>query len=219
MNRKIIIIVGSSVGFLVIVLSFWIIFSSSTRQRGINNEKIKIAEENKDINVEYDSDLEPSVEITGVTGTDNENSKEETIKKEDKEEIAEEKESINLEIMAIAFTERFGSYSNQSGYRNIKNLQPFMSKAMLTWSEKFIEDNVNSSEDYYNAYYGITTKAISKKVLDFDKKRGKMSILVKTLRRENTGTKSKARRFYQDIKVEIINEDGDWKVNGAHWKS
>jgi len=123
----------------------------------------------------------------------------------------------NLKTMAIAFAERFGSYSNHSNYDNIVDLKIFMSAQMQTWADNFIKESRVKSV-YSAIYYGLTTKALQAITRSYDESAGVAEILVKTQRRESTGTKSNARSFQQDIIISLVKEKGAWKINGASWQ-
>lgn len=130
-----------------------------------------------------------------------------------KEDVTEE----DLKRMAGSFAERFGSYSNQSDYGNIRDLELFMSDNMKRWAEKFIADSI-AQQNKTDIYYGITTRAVSKTVQQFDENGGSAKILVRTQRRESTGTTANAINFYQDVLVSFVKEKGAWKVDSAYWQ-
>lgn len=130
-----------------------------------------------------------------------------------KEEMTQE----DLKRMAGSFAERFGSYSNQSDYGNIRDLKLFMSSNMKEWADKYIQESIakNTNSDIY---YGITTKAVSKTVQLFDEDGGRSEVLVKTQRRESTGSTANAVNFYQNIIVSFVKEKSVWKVDSAYWQ-
>ncbi len=117
---------------------------------------------------------------------------------------------------ASVFVERFGSYSNQSGFDNLLGLQIFMSKDMIKWSDDYVD---NLKEEAYNGlYYGIITKAVSQKMVKYDDDIGEAIVLVETRRREATMTiDNTADAFSQDILVSFIKEKGAWKVDKVNW--
>ncbi len=121
----------------------------------------------------------------------------------------------DLSKMASSFAERFGSYSNHSNFSNILDLQIFMTEKMKNWAEKQIKE---AEEGYKDIYYGITTKAISTEVQEFDENNGKATILVTTQRKESTGNMSNSSVYYQDILITYIKEKGVWKVDSAYWQ-
>ncbi|MDD5043523.1 MAG: hypothetical protein PHD51_02525 [Patescibacteria group bacterium] len=132
--------------------------------------------------------------------------------------VEEERPDVsNLVKLASAFAERFGSYSNQSDFNNIRDLQIFMTDSMEEWSESFIEDSRVKSGDS-SIYYGITTKALKAELSEYDEAGGTAEILVKTQRREAMGDTGNAKIYYQDILIKLKKEGDIWKINGAWWQ-
>ena len=122
----------------------------------------------------------------------------------------------DLERIAASFAERFGSYSNQSNFRNLTDLKIYMSARMKSWVNNYVK-TARVKDSATDIYYGITTKAMTQEVKSFDDDLGEAEILVKTQRREAVGTTANASTFYQDILVNFIKEKGMWKVNNAYW--
>lgn len=134
----------------------------------------------------------------------------------------------DLARMASAFAERFGSFSNQSDYGNIRDLQIFMTDKMKSWSENYISE-ARASRGDTSIYYGIVTKSILSQAKQFDSDIGQAEILVKTQRRESTGplrpSSSEARvsgnsaAFYQDIIINYLKEGSVWRVDAVYWQA
>lgn len=123
----------------------------------------------------------------------------------------------DLVRMASAFAERFGSFSNQSDYGNVRDLQIFMTSAMKIWAENYITD-ARARKTQTTIYYGIVTKAISSVTKQFDADAGLAEILVKTQRRESAGMAGNSATFYQDIIIKYVREQGVWRVDGIYWQ-
>ncbi len=124
---------------------------------------------------------------------------------------------IDLERMAKSFAERFGSFSNQSNYANIRDLKLFMSDKMEKWADAYVEKN-KKSDAANQVYYGLTTKSVSAKAEKFDEAAGQASVVVDTRRREAIGTTNNSSRLYnQSIRVSFVKENGAWKVDSAFW--
>ncbi len=123
----------------------------------------------------------------------------------------------NLKKIAINFTERFGSFSNQNQFENILDLEVFMSEKMKIWAKNYIAEsqakNTNTS-----VYYGITTKAIRADTKSLDEKGGQAELLVATQRWEAKETRTNIRVFYQTISIKFVFENKAWKVDSATWK-
>ncbi len=120
--------------------------------------------------------------------------------------------------MAASFAERFGSYSNQSNFTNIKDLQFFMSSKMQKWSDDYIA-KYSKNRPVSDIYFGISTKAMSYSMTDFDEDGGMAEALVRTIRRESTGTTNNVSSFFQDVSVNFVKEKDVWKVDSATWHS
>jgi len=123
----------------------------------------------------------------------------------------------DLARMASAFAERFGSFSNQSDYGNIRDLQIFMTSTMKNWADNYIND-ARSRKTQTTIYYGIVTKAISSEVKNFDSDTGQAEILVKTQRRESAGITGNSKTFYQDIIIKYAREQNVWLLDGIYWQ-
>jgi hypothetical protein len=125
--------------------------------------------------------------------------------------------SADLERIAKSFAERFGSFSNQSNFSNITDLEIFMSQKMKSWSDNYIKKNqkANVADE---VYYGLTTKAVSAKTESFDEGAGTAKIIVSTRRREAMGTTNNASKLYnQDVAISFVKEAQVWKVDSAIW--
>jgi hypothetical protein len=92
-----------------------------------------------------------------------------------------------------------------------------MSSKMRDWADNYIQEAISQNVDS-SIYYGVTTKAVSKEVREFNDALGKAEILVKTQRREAMGTTSNVTSFQQDILISFIKTKGVWKVDSAIWQ-
>ncbi len=124
----------------------------------------------------------------------------------------------DLVRMASAFAERFGSFSNQSDFGNIRDLQIFETQAMKDWSQNYISQTKAGQSDT-SIYYGIVTKSILSQARQFDASAGQAEVLVKTQRRESAGASGDSKVFYQDIIIKYRLEGGVWRVDSADWQS
>lgn len=119
--------------------------------------------------------------------------------------------------MAMAFSERLGSYSNQSNYGNFTDLKIFMTDEMKSWADKYVQNLKNNSKTSAS-YYGIISKALTNEVIKFDDKKGIAEILVTTKRKENYNDVNKNKSYIQKIKIYLVREDGGWLVDKAYWQ-
>ena len=129
-----------------------------------------------------------------------------------------EVQADDLLRLAAAFAERFGSFSNQSDYGNLRDLRIFMTDNLKTWAENYI-NNARLKKGDASIYYGIVTKAVLSEVKQFDSDLGQAEILVKTQRRESAGVTGNSTTFYQDIIIKYRLEGSVWRVDGAYWQN
>ena len=120
--------------------------------------------------------------------------------------------------MSSSFSERFGSYSNQSDYSNLSHLMIFMSEKMKKWAEDFIEKS-RIEKGPTDIYYGITTRAVKAEMVKYDEDSGLAEVLVNTRRKEaNISSDNQSNSFSQDVSINFIKENGVWKVDSARWQ-
>ncbi len=125
-------------------------------------------------------------------------------------------EQAELRRLAMAFAERFGSFSNSSDFENITDLEVFMSDAMVAWAEKFVAD-ARAGRVVSPVYFGTTTRSISAEVVAFNSSAGTAEIKVTTQRQELTGTSSGGNVYYQVLDLKFLKKAAVWKVDSANW--
>ena len=130
--------------------------------------------------------------------------------------ISPEKEKIqkktNIANLAASFSERFGSYSNQSDYANVEDLKLLMTPKMRSWADKYVAEG-RSKMKKGEPYFGVTTKALSTKIIS--ESDDKAEVLVSTQRTEKRDEEENV--YYQKITLKLIKEGGMWKVDSAEW--
>jgi hypothetical protein len=119
--------------------------------------------------------------------------------------------------LAGSAVERYGTYSNQAGYENIKDLSAFMSRAFLERSRQTIEQAQAAGADT-SLYYGMTTEAAVINTTSFDSGAGSGLFRVQAQRHEFIGSPDNARPFQQEAVVRMVKEGGIWKVDAIVWE-
>lgn len=141
----------------------------------------------------------------------------ETPQKEEAFPFSEHEEQLiaesNLQTLATSFVERFGSFSSQSDFTNIKDVYPLVTEVYQKELEDLVEKSVPPAE-----YYGVTTRVLSIKIQMQDEQTGVATLLVSTQKEEAVGSVQNVRVRYQDIILHYVKEGGVWKVNAAAWQ-
>jgi hypothetical protein len=135
-------------------------------------------------------------------------------------DLSKEKEhktnQADVAKLAESFSERLGSFSNYSNYSNFSDLNIFMTDNMKDWADNYVKElraNVKNGEEYY----GITTVALTSKVVEYNETAGTAKILVSTQRRESTGQANEGAAYNQDIELTLQRINGAWLVDKAYW--
>lgn len=118
--------------------------------------------------------------------------------------------------LARSFAERFGSFSNQSNFENIRELTSLMTPLMRLTSDRLVAD-ARAKTTPNAPYYGITTRALASRVTAMDDGTGVADIVVSTQRRE-VKDRATPRVFYQDLALTLKRVEGEWRVERAEWK-
>lgn len=209
-NNKTLISVIALVVLLLLGLSLFFFFYNSEENK--NNSQDVVEQEEKETKVDSSNripvDQEEGEEEDVPTPTNTSSVEAELDEQEDFGRV-------DLKNMASSFAERFGSYSNHSNFANIKDLKIFMTENMKEWAEGFVQEQ---SQEDSGEYSGITTKAISTDILNFNKEGGEAEVVVTTRRRESKGSRSDSTTYTQDLTLEFVKQNNSWKVGGAYWE-
>ncbi len=119
--------------------------------------------------------------------------------------------------MANAFAARLGSYSNYSNYSNFSDLEIFMTQNMRDWAKGYVAELKAAVKDG-DAYYGITTTAITGKATEYNEKAGTAKIVVTTQRQESMGQDNSENSYNQSVEITLKKINGDWLVDKAYWQ-
>ncbi len=122
----------------------------------------------------------------------------------------------DLGKVAMSLAERFGSFSNQSNYGNFTDLKILMTDNMRKWVDEYVIE-LKKKPQNSNVYYGVTTQAMTYKIIKFDDKSSEAEILVSTRRSESTEEINGGTAFNQDLRVVFLKVEGEWLFDAAYW--
>ena len=133
-----------------------------------------------------------------------------------KKEITEaEKTASAIKPVAIAFVERFGTFTNHSGFVSLKELSPILTNEMVTWVKDIYIPKLEKERDPSGFFYRVTAKAPVVLILEETDTTAK--IKVTSQRNESIGD-NEPTEFLQDIELEMVKINKEWLVNAAFWK-
>ncbi len=129
------------------------------------------------------------------------------------EEQEERTETASLTSVVKIFTERYGSYSNESNFANLTDVLPLMSETFAASTQNFVETATPPEE-----YYDVTTRFVSMNIDGLDEESGVAKVAVVTQREEATGGPQNVAVKFQDLRLTLVQEAGVWKVDLAVWQ-
>lgn len=131
--------------------------------------------------------------------------------------VRREPTEADVRRLAASVVERYGSYSNQAGYRNLRDLEVFMSRSMQERTAEQVRQLLAANADT-SLYYGITTKSVVSETMMYEPFAGRAQFRIETQREEATGSANNVRSFRQTAVVDMALESGAWKVDAIRWE-
>ncbi len=120
----------------------------------------------------------------------------------------------NLLSSVRYFVERWGTYSNQSDFQNVRDLRPIMTEDFFdeVYKNYKPKSEVELSKQDYEGY---ETKVVS---IDLENQTdAEATVLVTTNRRHLVGSDS-VETYPQKIRITLVKQAGVWRVATAIWQ-
>ncbi|MEK7680965.1 MAG: hypothetical protein AAB348_02895 [Patescibacteria group bacterium] len=126
-----------------------------------------------------------------------------------KSATALENEQNGVKQLAKIFVERYGTYSTENNYQNIKDLEGLSTDALWKSINSIISKTRTSTE-----FMGVTTRVITTELSKWEK--NSAVVALKALRAEEK--QAGALNKYLDYTVSLIKNGQDWLVDKISWK-
>lgn len=110
------------------------------------------------------------------------------------------------------FAERYGSFSSDNNYQNLKEVKVFASAKM----SKEIDRQI-ASGSVGGDFYGVTSKVLTTKILSLNEASGDAEVSL-TLQRSEERQGQGSKVYYQDLKLNLISSGANWLVDSAAWQ-
>lgn len=128
------------------------------------------------------------------------------------ENIEKRQKTASINSLSKTFVERYGSYSNEANFENLKDVILMMAPEFAEYTQNIIDTSKSPDE-----YYGITTRVITVNVEELDEVAGSAVVVLNTQREESKVSVSNTSVWYQKIRIEFLKMSGVWKVVSASW--
>ena len=117
--------------------------------------------------------------------------------------------------LAELFAERYGSFSNQGSYQNLRDLLPVMTDRLQASTRVTLASATTTPSTVYT---GTTSLKLKTEVREYDENAGTATIAV-TLKQDKLGVGTTAVTSYRSLKMTLKKIGQDWKVDTAEWES
>ncbi|OGL95779.1 hypothetical protein A2348_00080 [Candidatus Uhrbacteria bacterium RIFOXYB12_FULL_58_10] len=128
------------------------------------------------------------------------------------EEQVSRNQTASIQSASKTFAERYGSYSNEANFANLRDVIPLMNASFARETLAFV-DAATAPVDYY----AVTTRVISVSVDAVDEATGTATVTVTTQREEAKGSVQNVSVRYADLRLTFVTENGSWKVSSVSW--
>ena len=126
-----------------------------------------------------------------------------------------EKQASSVKNVALAFAERFGTFTNESNYQSFNDLMPVLTATAQSWLKNTYVPSLVKEHDPRGFFYRIITDARTADILE--QKDNSVKIKIATQREETKGD-AEAQSFIQNIVLDLVNENNNWLINGVYWE-
>ena len=116
----------------------------------------------------------------------------------------EETEKNATKQIAKIFMERYGSYSTDNSFQNIREVQMLVSQNLWSKLSAMIKNNQNNQP-----FIGVTSKAVMSDIKEWGEDTAKISVGVTKEEKRD----SKITTFFETYTVGMVKENGSWLVD------
>ncbi|PIS04948.1 MAG: hypothetical protein COT81_03680 [Candidatus Buchananbacteria bacterium CG10_big_fil_rev_8_21_14_0_10_42_9] len=119
-------------------------------------------------------------------------------------------------LLAVArtFAERYGSYSNQSDFENLKDVQALMTEDFVRQTQALI--NQSALGQNTEVYQGVTTKVVSAKIISLSD--ANAQVMASVQRKDARESTVNYQLKYQNLLLDMVKIGDGWLVNQATWQ-
>lgn len=121
-------------------------------------------------------------------------------------------EPLELVQLANFFAERYGSYSTDANFANVQNLKVYMTTTMQRAADAYVTSQTAAGAVSYTE---LVTKVLSTDIIS--QSATAASIRVTTQRTKSGDAFAENDVYYEDLLMDLVQQDGEWKVESATW--
>jgi hypothetical protein len=116
--------------------------------------------------------------------------------------------------MGELFAERYGSYSNQGDFQNLRDLLPVMTAKYRSQTEASL---AAAKPQQGQTFEGVTSLKISSEVRTYNETNGTAVVAVTLQQEKISGTSTVV--GYRTLRMELKKVGEDWRVDSSRWEN
>jgi hypothetical protein len=116
--------------------------------------------------------------------------------------------------MGELFAERYGSYSNQGDYQNLRDLLPVMTASYRAKTEATL---AAAAPQRAQTFEGVTSVKISSDVRSYNEAAGTAVVAVTLQQEKVSGTTTVI--GYRTLRMELKKVGEDWRIDASRWEN
>ena len=124
--------------------------------------------------------------------------------------------TVSATTIARTFVERIGSYSSESNYANVGDVQSLVTAELGAELKATAEASRKAEAGVGSGYYGISTSFVNAKIEQ--ETETSITLRIQTQREEAFGSPGNAEIRYQEVLVTLIRENEAWRVSAFTWQ-
>ncbi|MBT4433386.1 hypothetical protein HOC90_03475 [Candidatus Falkowbacteria bacterium] len=126
-------------------------------------------------------------------------------------------QEMQLKSIIVLFAERLGSYSTDTyNFSNLTEVRYLTTNRMQNEIDGLMKNSLLKKDV---EYYGVTTRAISVKILDLEDDSSIIQAIVSCQKEETKGDQKPTTKIkYQNLKIKLIKSGDKWLIDEAIWE-
>lgn len=118
-----------------------------------------------------------------------------------------------VQVAAMTFAERYGTYSTDAPYENLKRLTTLVTASFAAELQASINQGALPGA---GGFYGVTTRALSAAITSASENLAAVKVAVQ--RQESTNRQGTPTLSYTALNLTLDRSNGAWLVSGARWE-
>jgi hypothetical protein len=125
---------------------------------------------------------------------------------------SDEKYPLGLKQFALAYSERFASYSTDANFKNLEDLKPLSTNKMINWIDDYITDfDFNNGE-----FEAVEARALNNQLLYHAEDTAIITVSLQLTKFK--GNRTNPETTYGKVELRGVKVGDQWKIDEVNWQ-